>query len=201
MSEKSRYHHGNLRAALMQGATQFIRLHGAEKLSLRALAREVGVSQAAPYRHFQDKVALLSALASDGFERLGERMRATFELHQQDPQSALREVGEEYVRFALSNPEIYRLMFGMKASEFDASEMQVGHTEGYCILEQVIERGLEMGMFQQHDADMIAKTAWSMVHGYSSLLIDGVLELDETTALSQFQQMAAVWFNGVVNSR
>ena len=74
MNTKVAYHHGNLRQALMDEALMCIREQGADKLSLRALARQVGVSQAAPYRHFEDKVALLSALASDGFQRLANEI-------------------------------------------------------------------------------------------------------------------------------
>ncbi|MDN4502308.1 TetR/AcrR family transcriptional regulator [Alteromonadaceae bacterium BrNp21-10] len=195
---KANYHHGNLRQALMDGALCCIRDHGAEHLSLRALAREVGVSQAAPYRHFKDKVALLSALASDGFERLGNAMRQAFELAGDDPELALREVGLTYVKFALQHPETYRLMFGMKASDFNAKELDVSHSEGFCVLEDVIRLGMQKQVFQSHPQADIAIAAWSIVHGYASLLIDGVIELDEEQAAAQFKGLGQILNQGIV---
>ena len=195
---KSTYHHGNLRQALMDGALVCIRDHGAEHLSLRALAREVGVSQAAPYRHFKDKVALLSALASDGFERLGNAMRQAFEAADNDPEKALREVGLTYIRFAMQHPETYRLMFGMKASDFNAKELDVSHSEGFCVLENVIRLGLQKQVFKSHPEFDIAIAAWSMVHGYASLLIDGVIALNEEQAAAQFQGLGHILNQGIV---
>lgn len=191
------YHHGNLRQALMQGAVKCIREHGAENLSLRALAREVGVSQAAPYRHFEDKVSLLSALASDGFERLGKAMREAFELHADDAEKALGEVGLTYLKFALQHPETYRLMFGMKASQFNHNEMDSGHSEGFCVLEDVIRLGLIKQQFNALNADDIATSAWSMVHGYTSLVLDGLIEVDEQQATQQFYGLAQILLQGL----
>ncbi|WP_416306778.1 TetR/AcrR family transcriptional regulator [Neptunicella sp. SCSIO 80796] len=195
---KPNYHHGNLRQALMDGALHCIREHGAEHLSLRALARELGVSQAAPYRHFKDKIALLSALASDGFERLGKAMRHAFEQAGSDPESCLRQVGLTYVKFAMQHPETYRLMFGMKASDFNSKEMDAGHGEGFCVLEDVIRMGLEGKVFAPHASSDIATAAWCMVHGYASLLIDGVIDLDEQQAMLQFQGIEQVLNKGIV---
>src|SRR5436190_24145857 len=98
----STYHHGNLRPALLAGAAKILEKEGVTALSLREAARRAGVSHNAPYRHFADRDALLAALAAEGFQMLGEAMRA----HDG------REMGEAYVRFALAHPERFRLMFG-----------------------------------------------------------------------------------------
>jgi len=182
----------------MQAAQVFIAENGPEKLSLRALAREVGVSQAAPYRHFEDKVSLLSALASDGFQRLGEKLEQEAQLVQGDPAEALRATGRAYIRFAYNNPEIYRLMFVMKASEFNDQEMSACHGAAYQVLEDVIAMGLESGVFKANPARNIALAAWSLVHGYASLIIDGVVELDEQDPEQQLHEVAQILSTGIL---
>lgn len=193
------YHHGNLRQALMQAASGFVAKNGPEKLSLRALAREVGVSQAAPYRHFEDKVSLLSALASEGFQRLGEKLEQAVTEANGNPIAALTGTGRAYIRFACDNPEIYRLMFVMKASEFNDEEMRSCHHDAHQILGRVIEMGLDSGVFKAYPADKIALTAWSMVHGYASLVIDGIVELNEEDPVQQLEAIAQILNSGVVN--
>src|SRR5438093_13784981 len=102
MSTSSAYHHGDLRAALLQTAGKVLEKEGLGELRLRELARRAGVSHNAPYRHFPDRDALLTALAAEGFEILNSEMRG----------QTSRGMGEAYVRFALDNPQRFRLMFG-----------------------------------------------------------------------------------------
>ena len=94
------YHHGNLRSALLSCAERTLSEHGAEQLSLRELARQVGVSHAAPRRHFADKQSLLDALAEDGFERLGRELRAAMEAAGSGFHARLLAFAQTYVRFA-----------------------------------------------------------------------------------------------------
>src|SRR5216117_2127251 len=96
------YHHGNLRTALLRAAGERLEKQGITALSLREAARRAGVSHNAPYRHFADREALLAALAAEGFAMLAERLRG----------QPGREMGEAYVRFALEQPQRFRLMFG-----------------------------------------------------------------------------------------
>src|SRR5919206_3833931 len=98
----STYHHGNLRPALLRTAAKTLEKEGIGALSLRETARRAGVSHNAPYRHFPDREALLAALAAQGFAMLGEQLRG----------KPGREMGEAYVRFALEQPQRFRLMFG-----------------------------------------------------------------------------------------
>ena len=95
------YHHGNLRAALLAQAEQTLREHGLDGLSLRELARQIGVSHGAPRRHFADRQALLDALAETGFARLGEQLRAAAESAGEDYEARLRATATGYVRFAI----------------------------------------------------------------------------------------------------
>ena len=197
MTTKATYHHGNLRQALMDEALLCIKQQGADKLSLRALARQVGVSQAAPYRHFEDKVALLSALASDGFHRLACEMREAMGPIEQDPVGAFQRGGQAYVRFAQQNPETYRLMYSMRAEEFDDEEMESCHNEAFQLLERTLDVGLASGAFKPLNKDAIVLASWSLVHGYAQLVIDGIIELEDIPAEQQFQALGAVLNTGV----
>lgn len=200
MNTKVKYHHGNLRQALMDAALTCIREQGADKLSLRALAREVGVSQAAPYRHFEDKVALLSALASDGFHRLAVSMKTAMGDINLDPVAAFQKGGQAYVKFAQQNPETYRLMYGMPASEFDNDELETCHHEAFHLLERTVEVGLQTGAFKPLNKDAVVLASWSLVHGYAQLVIDGIIELDSVPVEIQFQSLGTVINTGVIQS-
>src|SRR5258708_35477325 len=94
------YHHGNLRTALLAAAEVTVRERGVQELSLRELARDVGVSHGAPRRHFPDRQALLDALAESGFVRLGTELRAAFEAAGADCEGRLRAGADACVRFA-----------------------------------------------------------------------------------------------------
>ncbi len=115
-TERRPYHHGNLRTDLLDAAERSLRAHGAEQLSLRDLARDVGVSHAAPRRHFADRRALLDALAESGFMRLGERLRAAVnEIGDEDDLPArLHAFASAYVRFATENAALTGLMNSSK---------------------------------------------------------------------------------------
>src|SRR3989442_1087232 len=93
------YHHGNLRTALLDAAERTLRERGVQALSLRELAREVGVSHGAPRRHFPDRQALLDALAGEGFERLGGELRAAAETAGEEFEPRLRAIASAYIRF------------------------------------------------------------------------------------------------------
>lgn len=197
MNTKVAYHHGNLRQALMDEALICIREQGADKLSLRALARQVGVSQAAPYRHFEDKVALMSALASDGFHRLANAMKEAMGDIEHDPIGAFQRGGQAYIKFAAHNPETYRLMYSMPAKEFDDEEMENCHHEAFHLLEKTVDVGLASGAFKSLNKDAIVLASWSLVHGYAQLVIDGIIELDNIPAEQQFQPLGMVINTGI----
>src|ERR1700674_245384 len=104
------YHHGNLRTALLVAAERTVRERGVQDLSLRELAREVGVSHGAPRRHFPDRQALLDALAEAGFARLGADLRAAVDVGGEDFEARLRATAAAYVRFATRHAALLELM-------------------------------------------------------------------------------------------
>lgn len=168
------YHHGDLRTALLDEAAAMIAEGGTEIVTMRALGERLGVSRAAAYRHFEDKTALLVAVAAAGFRRLNERLQ---EIGAGAPSSSLeraRRMGEEYVRFALENPAHYRLMYGREAME--RQNLPELRDAGSALFEQlvnVIRAYQESGGIRQQDPRAQAYVAWSAVHGLASLLIDG----------------------------
>lgn len=182
----------------MDEALICIKQQGADKLSLRALARKIGVSQAAPYRHFEDKVALLSALASDGFRRLSEAMRESMGDIEQDPIGAFQRGGQEYVKFAQQNPETYRLMYSMPKQEFDMHEMGSCHHEAFGLLERTVDAGIASGSFKALNKHAVVMASWSLVHGYAHLVIDGTIELEDVAAELTFQALGNVFNHGVL---
>src|SRR5471032_545129 len=108
------YHHGNLRTALLEEAERTVRERGVQELSLRELARAVGVSHGAPRRHFPDRQALLDALAEAGFARLGAELSSAMEGAGEDFQARLRATAAAYISFATSDAALLELMFAGK---------------------------------------------------------------------------------------
>lgn len=175
-TEKSGYHHGNLRDALVRTALTLLEESGVEALSLRAAARGAGVSAMAPYRHFADKAALLAAVADQGYADLRDRL-AQADI-QADARQALVEQGVAYVRFACERPALFRLMLGAPvaglapgpkapSSKAPNSKKDAG---GYDILSA---RVAELVVADKRDTAVIA--AWSLVHGLACLAVDGRL--------------------------
>ena len=168
------YHHGDLREALLTEAAAMIAEDGATSVTMRAMGKRLGVSRAAPYRHFEDKTALLVAVAATGFGRLSARLQATGASGPTSSVKRLLRIGEEYVRFALENPAHYRLMYGREAlSREDRPELREA---AKALLEQfvgAIRAQQRSGTIKRQDPRAQAYVAWSAVHGLSSLLIEG----------------------------
>ena len=132
--ESRAYHHGNLRAELVDEAESQLRTTPVEQLSLRALARALGVSQTAPYRHFSDKEALLAAIATRAYERLLDLLQSTRSAAGDSAEQQLFAVARAYIDFAARNEHLYKLMFGP----------QVHPTADYPELRQVSRKTLTL---------------------------------------------------------
>lgn len=171
-----KYHHGNLRQALLDAAGELIEEEGYHNLSLRGTARKAGVSQTAPYRHFSEKDQLLAAVAAEGFDQLSERMREAATQHD-GARDQLKAIGQSYLEFALGNPHLFRLMFGpLMARGEEYPEMKERCDGGYQILLSVLGHGQRQGVFRQAPVELLGVAAWAQVHGVAHLAIDGVLE-------------------------
>src|ERR1700744_312465 len=176
--ESSRpYHHGNLREALLLQAMTTLREGGVEGLSLRELARPVGVSHAAPRPHVPARQALLDALAVEGFRRLGEALTAAGAGDGGDPdfEPTLQRCAHAYVTFAVTDAALLELMFAGKHTETvdDAAEEAFGP-----ILELII-RGQDEGVFEVGDPERVGLMLLSTIHGIASLRSAGMVGAEQ----------------------
>jgi len=198
-TQKNQYHHGDLASAFMDAAIRRIAEHGVEKLSLRAVARDLGVSQTAPYRHFQDKTHLLQLLAQQGFEMLADQTKTAANDYEGDLLDKILISGMAYLNFAKHHPEHYRLMFGSKLPRQCQPEVLENSSLSAfgCILDQVT-LGVEQGVLVQEEPKVLAKTQWSTVHGIAMLMIDGFYSEYSPQALKQlFTSMLRYSINGI----
>jgi AcrR family transcriptional regulator len=173
-SASQRYHHGDLKPALVAAARSLLDEHGPEGLTLRQAARRVGVSQAAPYRHFRSKDALLAEVTRQGFLEL----RATVLAARRRRSNALdltRAQSVAYVRFAVDNPALYRLMFGSAVRRDEHPALAEATLSAFALIEETMAAGQETGVFAPRGLRDAARTVLSCVHGLCQLLLDGQL--------------------------
>jgi AcrR family transcriptional regulator len=175
------YHHGNLRQALVVAAESLLREEGAAKLSLRAAARQAGVSQAAPYAHFDSRRALLAAVAAQGFRRLRDNL-ARAEKGIIGGAERMRHLARGYVRFAVDHPMLFRLMFGAELSGMDGEELRSAGQESYAFIQSAVAARLEESDGGQVGAETASTGAWALVHGLAMLVVDGKIEWPATTS-------------------
>lgn len=173
---KKSYHHGGLDEALLEAAEVQLENEGPTGLSLRKLGRQLGVTPGAPYRHFEDKDALLAALATRGFQRLRQTMLDAQE-GASGGEQRLRRGGVGYLEFASAHPELFRLMFGWMPAR-DVPELCEAGDAAFAAYEQVLEACEREGLLSRsvRDAGLLA---WSAVHGAAFLLIDDRLKLGD----------------------
>src|SRR5258708_7859729 len=148
------YHHGRLRAELLAEAERTLREQGIEALSLRDLARQAGVSHAAPRRHFADRQALLDALAEAGFARLQEELRAAIDGAGPDYEAQLQAVADRYVRFAARDPALVELMFTVKSAEPSAA-LREASTRLFNAFGDLIDQGQQAGVLPPGDRERL----------------------------------------------
>jgi AcrR family transcriptional regulator len=172
---KTPYHHGDLRAALVDAALELLEESGESALSLRAVARRAGVSPAAPYRHYEDREALVSAVAAVGYRELAERLGAAHPAPSTPDQ--LADVAVAYVRFALERPALFRIMFGEPCKR--DNDERVAATEAVSLyLREIVAR-----CFPRSDPEALAPAIWALVHGLAFLFLDGKLDAADPAAV------------------
>jgi AcrR family transcriptional regulator len=175
------YHHGDLRNALVESAGRLIEAGGLGAFSLREAAREVGVSANAAYRHFEDKSALVTAVAAEGFARLAERMQRAMNGAPGRKGSAplsiarFKAVGRAYVEFAAAQPELFRVMFGEGGADCRAAEAPEGTAETpWTLLGGALDALVADGLLSAERREGAELKAWAVVHGLAALILDGL---------------------------
>lgn len=170
----SPYHHGNLRLALVEQGLLMLESSDQADLSLRELARQVGVSANAVYRHFANKEALLTALAAEGFRRFNAgQVQAA--VSGGDLKAGFLKAGRAYVRFAQDKPALFRLMFSRQTADHPEGELKEAAQASFDTLLAAMAQLTGVPM-TEHRAKVNAMIAWSLVHGLSHLALDGQLD-------------------------
>lgn len=172
---KSSYHHGDLESALIEAAISLVRKYGPDHLSLRAVSAEVGVSPSASYHYFQDKDSLVSAVGEVLFEQLAEMQEQAISKVKttgaQGAKDGFEAMGSAYFKWALAEPNLYRLIFG------GFCEYHQSHTESkaWKLLEQGLDNLVREGLITKSHRKGGEVMVWSAVHGASSLIIEGLM--------------------------
>lgn len=167
-AESRPYHHGDLRRALVDAARRLLEAEGPTALSLRAVAREAGVSPAAPYHHFKDKAELLDAVAQEGWDLLEQQMAQAKE--DAEGRAQLTALGIAYVCFARDNPALYRVMYdAARDKEMLPMELADGDEDSaYCMVRNtMIEHGADPT--QETDLELATIAAWCGAHGLAEM--------------------------------
>jgi AcrR family transcriptional regulator len=175
-STKKRYHHGDLRTALLEAGLALLADSDADDLSLRKLAREVGVSATAVYRHFPDKHGLMSALAAEGLHQLSVAQHAAFAAAG-GGLAGFNATGRAYVRFALANPALFRLIFSHPSRAGLLSNDSDDVPDAMAFLRANAAALSPLGANPQ----ALALHGWSVAHGLAMLMLDGQIPVDEST--------------------
>lgn len=164
-----RYHHGDLHRALLEVARAEIAAKGAQAVSLSSLARAAGVSQPAPYRHFADREALLSEVATQGFQEFTTLLHAVAEA---EPDDIVRSMARAYIDFGERNIELYRLMFASRLVPLadEQSDLARAADESFAPLVAAVA-----GAKPEVDATTEATAIWAQLHGFMMLKADGFI--------------------------
>ena len=185
------YHHGDLRAALRDEAQVILETVGIAEISLREVARRVGVSHAAPYRHYANREALLAEVAAAGFDRLGQRFAAL--APEADHVRRFASLAHAYVGFACDEPAVYRLMFGDSLKKGDHPVLAQAGFATFGAL-----RAMIVGLGVPAPATLETMAAWSFAHGTALLIIDQRLEpepgVDQAVDPRDLIDRSAGWF-------
>ncbi|WP_067968223.1 TetR/AcrR family transcriptional regulator [Nocardiopsis trehalosi] len=184
------YHHGNLRSAILDAAERQLRERGADQLSLRDLAREIGVSHAAPRRHFADRRALLDALAEAGFLRLGDALRTSLAEADDAFPARLHDAVLAFARFATENAALLELMNSAKHRP-GASRIPEAAEAAFGQVFALIEEGQERGALEHGDPERIGIILYATVQGITTLVNGGMIAAERldgliATAVEQF---------------
>lgn len=171
---KPAYHHGDLRAAVIAAGLRRLTAGDGAELGLRALARDVGVSATALYRHFPDKEALLDALADEGLRRLGA-LQAQAWSRAGGGAAGFKATGIAYVRFAHDEPALFRLSFTRQMPD----RQEAGQGDGGAAAYELLRAGVAEMRPGAADAEAAALHAWALVHGLAMLILDRRIAWDE----------------------
>jgi AcrR family transcriptional regulator len=195
--KKFKYHHGELRVALIEAALELLKTGGIEAVNLRALAKATGVTQAAPYSHFRDKDALLAAVAETGFQRLALQM-ADDATGYRTSKERVEKLVASYIRFAFANKPLFQLMYSRELSEmknFPTLAMTAG--KSYALISAALSA--RPGVAPE-DTRFLTATIWSLCHGLTTMIIDDKIKPEQfgTGNIEEFVRKTIAPFSSVL---
>jgi AcrR family transcriptional regulator len=169
-----KYHHGDLKNALIRAGIEILSEDGVHGLSLRKVAQKAGVSRTAPYSHFTDKQSLIAAISTEGFRTIHKKLSAVIKRYQDEPLQQLVEGAWAYVRFALSDPAHFKVtLSSVLEREKDYPAFVEMSGKSFELVVRISEACQAAGVLRPGPADVEAISVWSTVHGFVSLLLEG----------------------------
>jgi len=181
MTSTRPYHHGNLRQAVLDRATDMLRDRGSSELSLREIAGDIGVTHAAPRRYFPDRQALLDALAVEGFARLGLRLRQAVTAAP-GYEEQVRSVAAAYIDFTVAEANLVELMFAHKRGTGGGTVAQSA-AAAFAPMLEVLRRGQAEGMLPTQDPERIGVIFLATLQGIAGLVNCGVIPAEQVSAV------------------
>ncbi len=180
-----KYHHGDLKNALIKAGIEILSREGVGALSLRKVAQRAGVSHAAPYAHFTDKQALIAAISTEGYRMLYEKLETARQRYAGDPLRQLVEAAWAYTRFALDDPDHFKITFsGSVEKEKDYPAFVEMSQKSFALVTELVGNCQEAGILEAGPLDAMTVSVWSLVHGYVSLLLESQISHTLTERMS-----------------
>ena len=193
VTKKKTYHHGDLKNALIKAGVEILAKDGVSGLSLRKVALKAGVSHSAPYSHFVDKQALIAAISTEGFRQLYERINAVAEKYKAKPEKQLIEAAWAYTQFAMDDSDRFKVMFsGILEKEKEYPEFVTESQRNFQLVKMIVEANQASGSLRSGASELVALSAWGIIHGFVMLLLEGqishtILEKKSLRELVEFQ--------------
>lgn len=178
---KNEYHHGNLKEEFLRIAFEFIAKEDVDKLTLKILSDATGTSRSAIYKHFRSKDALVEKIIEIGFIQFDDKISPILKESDKPLIDRFYMSGKLYIEFARENPNLYKLLFGKKYSHIRESIITIKDDDcsGFGALKLAVEEGQKSGILKKDDSYKQAIIIWSSLHGLSSLIIDGFMDVEE----------------------
>jgi AcrR family transcriptional regulator len=199
-AKRSRFHHGDLKNALLEAATRAVAEGGAEALSIRALAQELGVFHRAAYRHYADKNDLLAAVLTSGYQRLAARVHSAVErdVRSPDPAACFREIALAYAGFAFAEPHMFFALSGPRINESGTyPELETALQQAVAPTVEAIKSAQRAGILPQLDPDAAAVFFWASLQGVIAQILHKRLKVRTSLRNVLIEQTAERLFAGL----
>ena len=201
MSKKRTYHHDNLRQKIIDEALSSIEQNSIVSLSLRNIARSLGISHNAPYRHFPDKESLLVEIATRGFTQLHQELQQAYDHSPIDARQRLDNIGVAYIEYAINNKTYYQVMFSDRQLICDKyPDLAKISQAAFEVLLNAIKAGQDSQIFIPENTLKLARICWSTTHGVSTLAIDNQFGVANDSEILDLAKVAtATLSRGLLN--